>query len=65
MEAICLMIAVDWFLNVNGDTFVAMPVANADHEIDHDVYDGTNTVTAEEIDIEEYRDVLARADQAD
>ena len=46
-EAVGLLIAVDWFtgifrtfLNVNGDTFVAMLVANADDEIDRDVYDG-------------------------
>lgn len=72
VEAIGLMIAVDWFtgifrtfLNVNGDTFVAMLVANADDEIDRDVYNGTKTVTAEDIDLEEYRDVMARADQAD
>lgn len=61
-------------LNVNGDTFVPMLVANADDEIDHDgapqtpaglVYNGTKTVTAEEIDLNEYHDVMARADQAD
>lgn len=72
MEAIGLLIAVDWFagifrtfLNVNGDTFVAMLVANADDEIDREVYDGTKTVTAEEIDLSEYGDAMARADQAD
>jgi Na+/H+-dicarboxylate symporter len=71
-EAVGLLIAVDWFagifrtfLNVNGDTFVAMLVANADDEIDRDVYNGTKTVTAEEIDLDEYRDVMARADQGD
>ena len=71
-EAVGLLIAVDWFagifrtfLNVNGDTFVAMLVANADDEIDRDVYNGTKAVTAEEIDLDEYRDVMARADQAD
>ncbi|MFE1596857.1 dicarboxylate/amino acid:cation symporter [Nocardia sp. NPDC058705] len=71
-EAVGLLIAVDWFagifrtfLNVNGDTFVAMLVANADDEIDRDVYNGTKTVTAEEIDLEEYTDMMARADQAD
>jgi len=72
--ALCvgLLIAVDWFagifrtfLNVNGDTFVAMLVANADDEIDREVYNGTKTVTAEEIDLDEYSDVMARADQAD
>ncbi|MFD3593166.1 dicarboxylate/amino acid:cation symporter [Nocardia sp. NPDC058640] len=71
-EAVGLLIAVDWFagifrtfLNVNGDTFVAMLVANADNEIDRDVYNGTKTVTAQEIDLDEYSDVMARADQAD
>jgi len=71
-EAIGLLIAVDWFagifrtfLNVNGDTFVAMLVANAEHEIDREVYNGTKTVTAESVDLEEYADVMARADQAD
>lgn len=45
IEAVGLLIAVDWFagifrtfLNVNGDTFVAMLVANASDEIDRDVY---------------------------
>jgi Na+/H+-dicarboxylate symporter len=72
VQAIGLLIAVDWFtgifrtfLNVNGDTFVAMLVANADDEIDREVYNGTKSVTAEELDVDEYRDVLARADQAD
>lgn len=72
VEAIGLLIAVDWFtgimrtfLNVNGDTFVAMLVANADDEIDRDVYNGTKTVTAEELDLDEYSDVMARADAAD
>jgi Na+/H+-dicarboxylate symporter len=71
-EAVGLLIAVDWFagifrtfLNVNGDTFVAMLVANADGEIDREVYNGTKTVTAEEINLDEYRDVMERADQAD
>ncbi|MEU5842685.1 dicarboxylate/amino acid:cation symporter [Rhodococcus sp. NPDC047139] len=71
-EAVGLLIAVDWFtgifrtfLNVNGDTFVAMLVANADDEIDRDVYDGRKTVTAEPLDIEEFDDMLARADRSD
>lgn len=71
-EAVGLLIAVDWFsgifrtfLNVNGDTFVAMLVANADDEIDRDVYNGTKTVVAEEVDVEEYRDAMARAEMAD
>lgn len=72
VEAIGLLIAVDWFagifrtfLNVNGDTFVAMLVANADGEIDREVYDGTKTVIAADIDLDEYSDAMARADQAD
>ncbi|PRC41726.1 dicarboxylate/amino acid:cation symporter [Mycobacterium sp. ITM-2017-0098] len=71
-EAVGLLIAVDWFsgifrtfLNVNGDTFVAMLVANADDEIDREVYNGTKVVTAEEIDLEDYEDAMARADRAD
>ncbi|MGK2867107.1 MAG: dicarboxylate/amino acid:cation symporter [Mycobacterium sp.] len=71
-EAVGLLIAVDWFagifrtfLNVNGDTFVAMLVANADDEIDRDVYNGEKVVVAEEIDMDEYSDAMARADQAD
>lgn len=58
-EAVGLLIAVDWFtgifrtfMNVNGDTFVAMLVANASDEIDRDVYNGLKEVTAEELDIE-------------
>ncbi|MFZ2275102.1 dicarboxylate/amino acid:cation symporter [Corynebacterium variabile] len=54
VEAVGLLIAVDWFtgilrtfLNVNGDTFVAMLVAHDEKEIDHDVYHGRSTVTAE------------------
>lgn len=68
--AVGLLIAVDWFtgifrtfLNVNGDTFVAMLVANAEDEIDRDVYNGTRTVEAD--DIEEYRAALAAADRTD
>lgn len=71
-EAVGLLIAVDWFagifrtfLNVNGDTFVAMLVANADDEIDRDVYNGDKTVTAEEIDLADYEGALAGADRAD
>ncbi|WP_454851767.1 dicarboxylate/amino acid:cation symporter [Promicromonospora soli] len=52
-EAVGLLIAVDWFtgifrtfLNVNGDTLVAMLVAGASNEIDRDVYNGKKTVTA-------------------
>ena len=71
-QAVGLLIAVDWFagifrtfLNVNGDTFVAMLVADADDEIDRDVYYGNKTVTAEEIDLDQYQDVMARADAVD
>jgi Na+/H+-dicarboxylate symporter len=71
-EAVGLLIAVDWFagifrtfLNVNGDTFVAMLVANADDEIDRDVYDGTKTMIADEIDLDELQGAMARADDAD
>lgn len=71
-EAVGLLIAVDWFagifrtfLNVNGDTFVAMLVANADDEIDRDVYNGRKTVVAEEFNAAEYGDAMARADAAD
>src|SRR5690606_33196375 len=70
-EAVGLLIAVDWFtgvvrtfLNVNGDTFVAMLVANADDEIDRDVYNGTKIVQAEAADLGEHGAALA-ADRAD
>ncbi len=46
-EGVGLLIAVDWFagvlrtfLNVNGDTFVAMLVADDRKELDRDVYEG-------------------------
>jgi Na+/H+-dicarboxylate symporter len=52
-----LLIAVDWFtgilrtfLNVNGDTFVAMLVAKSSDEIDRDVYNGTKTVSVDAAD---------------
>lgn len=71
-EAVGLLIAVDWFtgifrtfLNVNGDTFVAMLVANASDEIDREVYYGRKQVTAMDVDLSEYSDKLERADQAD
>ena len=71
-EAVGLLIAVDWFagifrtfLNVNGDTFVAMLVANADDEIDRDVYNGTKIVTADAVDLDTMKDQLERADAAD
>lgn len=72
IEAVGLLIAVDWFagifrtfLNVNGDTAVAMLVANATDEIDRDVYNETKTVEAEEIDEEEFAEKFALADGAD
>ncbi|MCF4122616.1 dicarboxylate/amino acid:cation symporter [Antribacter sp. KLBMP9083] len=59
-EAVGLLIAVDWFtgifrtfLNVNGDTLVAMLVANASGEIDRDVYDERKTVAAASADTSE------------
>ncbi len=72
VEAVGLLIAVDWFagifrtfLNVNGDTMVAMLVADSTDEIDRDVYDGSKLIVAEEIDAAEYGDRFARADSAD
>ena len=51
IEAAGLLIAVDWFtgilrtfLNVNGDTMVALLVAHGVDEIDRDVYDGAKPV---------------------
>ncbi len=71
-EAVGLLIAVDWFtgifrtfLNVNGDTFVAMLVAKATGEIDEDVYNGRATVTADELDLGEYAATFERADAQD
>ncbi|MFH9188710.1 cation:dicarboxylate symporter family transporter, partial [Streptomyces sp. NPDC017673] len=72
LEAVGILIAVDWFagifrtfLNVNGDTFVAMLVANADDEIDRDVYNGRKTVVSEEIDVSEFAAAIAKADATD
>ena len=71
LEAVGLLIAVDWFtgifrtfLNVNGDTIVAMLVAKSTNEIDRDVYDGTEAMTAEDAEDENQRKMFARADQA-
>ena len=71
-EAVGLLIAVDWFagmfrtfLNVNGDTGVAMLVANATDEIDRDVYNGKKQIIADDVDASEYSDRFARADSAD
>lgn len=53
-EAVGLLIAVDWFtgifrtfLNVNGDTFVAMLVADAEGELDRGIYEGRADGTPE------------------
>jgi len=69
-EAVGLLIAVDWFtgifrtfLNVNGDTMVAMLVANSTDEIDRDVYDGAKVVTADELDLDELQDEFDAADR--
>jgi Na+/H+-dicarboxylate symporter len=71
-QAVGLLIAVDWFagifrtfLNVNGDTFVSMLVANASNEIDRDVYDGKKTVTTDALDLEKLKEQFERADAAD
>ncbi|MCI1748671.1 MAG: dicarboxylate/amino acid:cation symporter [Acidipropionibacterium sp.] len=71
-QAIGLLIAVDWFtgmfrtfLNVNGDSLVALLVANHSKEIDMDVYNGVRTVSSEEIDPEEYEKQFQAADAAD
>lgn len=72
VEAVGLLIAVDWFtgilrtfLNVNGDTLVAMLVANAEGELDRDVYDGRRTVVADDADLATHEDRLVRADADD
>jgi len=72
LQAVGLLIAVDWFtgilrtfLNVNGDTIVAMLVAKSSDEIDRDVYHGTKTVSAEAVDTDAYEKAFARADQAE
>ncbi|MFH8248759.1 dicarboxylate/amino acid:cation symporter [Microbacterium sp. B2969] len=71
-EAVGLLIAVDWFagifrtfLNVNGDTFVAMLVANASNEIDRDVYYGKKKVVTDALDLDKMRDQFEKADAAD
>lgn len=72
LEAVGLLIAVDWFtgvfrtfLNVNGDTMVALLVANGTDEIDRDVYASRTTVTAEQIDEQAMAETFAAADRAD
>jgi Na+/H+-dicarboxylate symporter len=71
-EAVGLLIAVDWFtgifrtfLNVNGDTLVAMLVASADGEIDREVYNGDKAVVADSIDLAGHSDRFAHADRFD
>ena len=70
-EAVGLLIAVDWFagifrtfLNVNGDTFVAMLVARAGGELYADVYNGVTEVTAE-LDVSALEEQFAKADAVD
>ena len=70
-EAVGLLIAVDWFagifrtfLNVNGDTFVAMLVARAGGELNSDVYNGTEEVVAD-MDLSALEAEFAKADAAD
>jgi Na+/H+-dicarboxylate symporter len=72
LEAVGLLIAVDWFtgifrtfLNVNGDSFVAMLVSSKMGELDRDVYYGVTTVEADEIDMEAMDAQFAKADAAD
>lgn len=72
LEAVGLLIAVDWFtgifrtfLNVNGDTMVAMLVADATDEIDRDVYAGRKSITAAEVDESDLTEKFAVADRAD
>jgi Na+/H+-dicarboxylate symporter len=71
-EAVGLLIAVDWFtgifrtfLNVNGDTLVAMLVAHASDEIDRDVYDDRKAVAAASVDTSELEEQFAKADDSD
>jgi Na+/H+-dicarboxylate symporter len=71
VEAVGLLIAVDWFtgvlrtfLNVNGDTLVALLVAHGADEIDRDVYAGRKTVAAPEAGADAPAAPLAKADAA-
>lgn len=55
LEAVGLLIAVDWFtgilrtfLNVNGDTVVAMLVSHAEGELDREVYAGARRASTED-----------------
>lgn len=66
LEAIGILVAVDWFtgilrtfLNVNGDTFVAMLVARAEGELDDEVYNG-NAAAASPDEEDDAADVPAR-----
>lgn len=65
-EAVGLLIAVDWFtgifrtfLNVNGNTLVAMLVANASGEIDRDVYDDRKTAAESDAPFDDESDATA------
>lgn len=71
-EAVGLLIAVDWFagifrtfLNVNGDTFVAMLVSNASNELDRNVYYGKKQVTTDALDLDKLKEQFDKADAAD
>lgn len=71
IEAVGLLIAVDWFtgifrtfLNVNGDTMVAMLVADATDELDRQVYDSGKAVAAD-LDLSGHAALFAKADAAD
>lgn len=69
IEAVGLLIAVDWFtgvlrtfLNVNGDTLIAMLVAQNTDEIDRDVYNDRKKAITEEIDTAGDRAAFEKAD---
>ncbi len=71
-EAVGLLIAVDWFagifrtfLNVNGDTFVAMLVSNASNELDREVYYGKKEATTDALDLEKLQEQFEKADAVD
>ncbi|EOM74734.1 dicarboxylate/amino acid:cation symporter [Rhodococcus rhodnii] len=68
IEAVGLLIAVDWFtgifrtfLNVNGDTFVAMLVADADDEIDREIYNDEKAPSPNP-DPDDERDALTKVE---
>ncbi|MGP9694408.1 dicarboxylate/amino acid:cation symporter [Brachybacterium sp. AOP25-B2-12] len=70
--AVGLLIAVDWFagifrtfLNVNGDSFVSMLVANASDEIDRDVYEGGAVAASGPVDLGALTARFEKADALD